>query len=117
MTVHDIIRTAFSGEFEDIENDTDAAKHCIDVLNTLLIDCFEAEQNSRERDGIPLLEEIPQVTEMTDEVPYNMMMVGRVLPIGIEWKWNEQNLDQYRADQYERRYNDAKMIAGGGVWL
>lgn len=117
MTVHDIIRTAFSGEFEDIENDTDAAKHCIDVLNTLLIDCFEAEQNSRERDGLPLLEEIPQVAEMTDEVPYNMMMVGRVLPLGIEWKWNEQNLDQYRADQYEARYNDAKMIAGGGVWL
>ena len=117
MTVHDIIRTAFSGEFEDIENDTDAAKHCIDVLNTLLIDCFEAEQNSRERDGMPLLGEIPQVTEMTDEVPYNMMMVGRVLPLGIEWKWNEQNLDQYRANQYEARYNDAKMIAGGGVWL
>jgi hypothetical protein len=46
-----------------------------------------------------------------------MMMVGRVLPLGIEWKYAEQNLDQYRADQYERRYEDAKMIAGGGVWL
>ena len=117
MTVHDIIRTALSGEFEDIENDQDAQKHLIDVLNTLLIDCFEAEQNSRERDGIALLTEVPQVTRLSDEVQYNTMMVGRVLPLGIEWKYCEQNLDLTRADQYERRYEDAKMIAGGGVWL
>ena len=116
MTVHDIIKTALAAEYEDIESDTVAVRHSIEVLNTLLIDCFEAEQNSRERDGKELLTEIPQVTEMTDEVPYNTMMVGRVLPIGIEWKWCEQNLEQYRADQYERRYEDAKMIAGGGVW-
>jgi hypothetical protein len=117
MTVHDIIRTALAGEFEDVEADSDDVRHLINVLNTLLIDCFEAEQNSRERDGKTLLTEIPQVTALTDEVPYNMMMVGRVLPLGIEWKYAEQNLDQYRADQYERRYEDAKMIAGGGVWL
>jgi len=117
MTAHDIIRTAFAGEYEDIENDDVAQKHCMTVLNTLLIDCFEAEQNSRERDGKELLTEIPQVTAMTDEVPYNLMLVGRVLPLGIEWKYAEQDHDMYRADQYERRYQDAKMIAGGGLWL
>ena len=117
MTAQDIIRTAFAGEYDDIENDVVAVNHSIDILNTLLIDCFEAEQNSRERDGKDLLTELPPVTSLNDEVPYNMMMVGRVLPIGIEWKWNEQNLEQYRADQYERRYEDAKQIAGGGVWL
>ena len=117
MTVHDIIKTAFANEYEGIESDPDAVRHSLDVLNLLLVECYNAEQNSRERDGKTLLTEIPQVTALTDEVPYNMMMVGRVLPLGIEWKYAEQNLDQYRADQYERRYEDAKMIAGGGVWL
>ena len=117
MTVHDIIRTALAGEYEDIENDPVAVTHSITYMNQLLVDCFEAEQNSRERDGIELLTEVPQVTALTDEVPYNTMMVGRVLPVGIEWKYAEQNLDQYRADLLGRRYEDAKMIAGGGVWL
>ena len=117
MTAQDIIRTALAGEYEDLESDTDAVRHSIDVLNVLLMDCFEAEQNSREMNGQTLLTEVPTVSELTDEVPYNAMLLRYALPYGIEWKYAEQNLDQYRADQYRRMYEDARHIAGGGVWL
>ena len=117
MTVQDIIRTALAGEYEDIENDTDAVRHSITWMNTLLADCYESEQNSRERDGTELLTEIPTVTALTDDIHYNMYMLRYVLPYGIEWKYAEQNLDQQRANLYRALYEDAKQIAGGGVWL
>ena len=117
MTVRDIIKTALAAEYEDIESDTVAVRHSIEVLNTLLIDCFEAEQNSRERDDNELLTAVPMVTALTDEVPYNTKLCRQVLPLGIEWKYAEQNLDQYRADQYKILYEQTKHEAGGGVWL
>ena len=117
MTVHDIIRTALAGEYENIENDTEAVQHSIEVLNVLLADCFSAEQNSREAEGKELLTEIPRVTSLQDEVHYNAMMLRYVLPYGIEWKYAEQNLDQVRAAQYKAMYDDTKQIAGGAVWL
>lgn len=117
MTVHDIIRTALAGEYENIENDTEAVQHSIEVLNVLLADCFEAEQNSREAEGKELLTEIPVVHTLSDEVHYNPMMLRYVLPYGIEWKYAEQNLDAERALRYQAMYEDAKHRAGGGVWL
>ena len=117
MTVQDIIRTALAGEYEDIENDTDAVRHSVTWMNTLLADCYQAEQNSRERDGRELLTEIPTVTALTDEVPYNAVLLRYTLPYGIEWKYAEQNLDMERALQYRSMYEDAKHIAGGAVWL
>lgn len=117
MTVRDIIRTALAGEYEQLEQDTEAVQFLVEVMNTLLVDCFHAEQNSREQNGQTLLTEIPSVTSLEDEVPYNAMLVRWALPHGIEWKHAEQNLDQYRADQYRAMYEDAKHTAGGAVWL
>jgi hypothetical protein len=118
MTVRDIIRTAFAGEYEEIEGDKDAARYLVDVMNELLADCYEAEQNSREVKRQDMLTEIPLVTSLDDEIPYtNMMLLRYALPHGIEWKHAEQNLDQYRADQYRAMYEDAKHTAGGGLWL
>lgn len=117
MTVHDIIKTAFALEYEDIESDRDATRHSIEVLNTLLIDCFDAEQNYRESEGLELLNEVPFVSTLTDDVPYNAMLLRYTLPYGLEWKYAEQNLDQYRADQYKAMYDDTKMISGRAVWL
>ena len=117
MTVRDIIKTALAAEYEDLETDTDAVRHSIDVLNVLLIDCFEAEQNSRERDGNELLTAAPMVTALTDEVPYNTKLCRQVLPLGIEWKYAEQNLDMDRALRYQQMYEDAKQRAGGAAWL
>ena len=117
MTVHDIIRTALAGEYENIENDTEAVQHSIEVLNVLLADCYQAEQNSREAEGKELLTEIPRVTSLQDDVTYNHMMLRYVLPYGIEWKYAEQNLDMDRALRYQAMYEDAKHRAGGSVWL
>ena len=117
MTVHDIIRTALAGEFEDVEADSDDVRQLINVLNTLLIDCFEAEQNSRERDGKDLLTEIPRVSTLEDDVPYNAMLTRWALPYGLEAKYAEQNLEESKAIQYRQMYEDARMIAGGGVWV
>jgi len=117
MTVHDIIRTALAGEYEHIEDEETAVPHLLTWMNTLLADCFEAEQNSRERDGKPLLTEIPAVTALTDDVTYNMFMLRYVLPYGIEWKYAEQDLDTERALRYQSMYEDAKHRAGGAVWL
>lgn len=116
MTAHDIIKTAFGDQYEDIEIDEDAAQHSLDVLNILLMECFGAEQNSREMNGQELLTTVPQVNDMTDEIPYNDILVRMALPYGIEWKYAEQNLNQYQADQYHQMYLEAKQIAGGGVW-
>ena len=117
MTAQDIIRTALAGEYEDIESDPDAVRHSIEVLNVLLADCYQAEQNSREAVGDPLLTEIPVVTELTDDIHYNHLMLRYVLPYGIEWKYAEQNLDTERALRYQSMYEDAKHRAGGSVWL
>lgn len=117
MTVHDIIRTALAGEYEDVEDQTTSVRHLIEWMNTLLADCYGAEQNSRQADGKELLTEIPTVKELTDEVPYNTMMCRYVLVYGIEWKFAEQDLDMDRAIQYSAMYEDAKHRAGGAVWL
>ena len=116
MTAHDIIKLAMSDQYEDIENDTEAAQYSLDILNILLMECFGAEQNSREMNGQELLTEVPQVSEPTDEIPYNDILLRLALPYGIEWKFAEQNLNQYQADQYHAMYMQAKQIAGGGVW-
>ncbi len=117
MTVHDIISTALAGEYEDIEEDTDAVRHLIRWMNTLLAECFSAEQNSRQADGKELLTEIPMVKELSEEIPYNEMMLRFVLPYGIAWKYAEQDQDMNRALQYRSMYEDAKHRAGGAVWL
>lgn len=116
MTAHDIIKIAFANEYEGIESDPVAARHSLDVLNVLLVECFNAEQNSRERDGIALLTEIPQVSAMTDDVPYNAHLTRWALPYGIEAKYAEQNLETAKAEKYFQLYMDARHIAGGGVW-
>lgn len=117
MTVHDIIKTAFANEYEGIESDPDAVRHSLDVLNLLLVECYSAEQNSRERDGKPLLTEIPSVSTLEDDVPYNSMLTRWALPYGLEAKYAEQNLEESKAIQYRQMYEDARMIAGGGVWV
>lgn len=117
MTVQDIIRTALAGEYEHIEDENTATPHLLTWMNTLLADCYGAEQNSRQAEGKELLTEIPTVHAMTDEVPYNDMLVRYALPYGIEWKYAEQDLDANRAIQYRAMYEDAKRNAGGAVWL
>ena len=117
MTVRDIIRTAFAGEYEQVEGDPEANQFLIDVLNLLLVDCYQAEQNSREANGQELLTAIPTVTTLDDEIPYNDMLTRYALPYGVESKHAEQNLDQYRADQYRLMYEQAKHMAGEAVWL
>ena len=112
MTVHDIIKLAFANEYEDFETDPVAAENSIEILNLLLADCFDAEQYYREMHGSTPLSAIPRVTDMTDVVDYNPMLVATALPFGLEWKYCEQNLDA-RAEQYRARYINAKLNAGG----
>ena len=117
MTAHDIIKTALAAEYVAIEEDEDAVQYSIEILNQLIAECYGAEQNSREQNGQELLTEIPHIESTEDNIPYNDMLCRWALPYGIEWKFAEQNLDQYRADQYKKMYDDARQVAGGGVWL
>lgn len=116
MTAHDIIKTAFSLMYEDVEIDKAAARFSMDVLNVLLADCFESEQNYREANELPLLTDVPQVSAPTDDVPYNYKLTRIALPYGIAWKYAEENLNQQQAELYRMRYEEARHIAGGGAW-
>jgi hypothetical protein len=113
LTAHDIIRMAFANEYESIENDPDAKRFSLEVLNVLLADAYDAEQYYREVHRMALLEAVPTVTDMTDVVPYNDVLLKSAFPFGIEWKYCEQNLEMDKAAEYRALYENAKELHGG----
>lgn len=113
MTVHDVITLAMGNEYEDKQNDPDAARFSIDVINMLLADAYEAEQYYREIHRMSPLTEIPLVEQMSDEIPYNEGLARIAFVYGVEWKYCEQNLEEDKAVQYRTLYESARDSHGG----
>lgn len=113
MTVHDIIKLALANEYEDIENDPEAKRFSIDVINMLLADAYEAEQYYREMHKLNALTAIPSVSQLTDAVPYNEGLTRIAFVYGVEWKYCEQNLESDKAVQYRSLYENARDTHGG----
>ena len=113
MTAQDIIRMAFAGEYEDIENDPEAKRFSMDVINVLLADAYDAEQYYREMHDETLLTEVPLISSVDAPIPYNDALVRAAFPYGVEWKYCEQNLEADRAVQYRTLYEAARDAHGG----
>ena len=115
MTAHEIIKTGFGLMYENSEADVKAARFSRDVLNILIAECFDAENNSRADDD--RLTTVPFISSSTDTVPYNDHLCRVALPYGIAWKYAEENLNQYQAEWYRAKYEEARRIAGGAKWM
>lgn len=115
MTAQEIIRMGFGLMYENSEADVKAALFSRHVLNILIAECFDAENNSR-ADGDELTV-VPFVNLPTDNVPYNDHLCRVALPYGIAWKYAEENLNQYQAEWYHARYEEARHNAGGARWV
>ena len=112
MTAYDIIKLGLSHVYDTPVTDVEAKKFSLDVLQTLVVECFESEQNSREVEDAA----IPNVTNQNLVIPYNDYLCRVCLPYGVAWKYAEAN-NLPTAAYYQNLYEDARHIAGGAKWV
>lgn len=108
MTAYEIIKLGLAHVYDTPVTDTEAKKFSLDILQTLVTDCFLSEQNSGE------IEQIPTVSE-NGEIPYNDYLLRVCLPYGIAWKYAEAN-NLVTAPYFKQLYEDTRHIGGGGRW-
>ena len=117
MTALDIIKQGLSLVYETPVTDADAQMFSTVIIQTLITECYEAEQNSRDNDN--QLTAIPAVKDGSgnyNTIPYNDYLLTVTLPYGVAWKWCEANEKEQGASMYYSLYEQAKHIGGGGKW-
>lgn len=84
----------------------------VSQVNVLLAQNFDLENNNRLFLGMDELTSIPQVTALTDTIPYLNNIVTRVLVWGLAQLLSLSDDDVVKAGFFENRYGDAIILEG-----
>lgn len=107
MTVKELYERAKSLMFEK-QSSKDYDNYYIPWTNVLLSENFDLENSLLLRDGEDALDEIPMVTNDTDELPYYDVINYEILPYGLAANFFiDDDLSKY--DIFHTYYQNAQM--------
>lgn len=107
MTVKELYERAKSLMFEK-QSSKDYDNYYIPWTNVLLSENFDLENSLLLRDGEDALDEIPMVTNDTDELPYHDVINYEILPYGLAANFFiDDDLSKY--DIFHTYYQNAQM--------
>jgi hypothetical protein len=107
MTVKELYERAKSLMFEK-QSSKDYDNYYIPWTNVLLSENFDLENSLLLRDGEDALDEIPMVTNDTDELPYHDVINYEILPFGLAANFFiDDDLSKY--DIFHTYYQNAQM--------
>lgn len=79
----------------------------LEWLNILLAEALDYENNMRRYKGITELAEAPVLTEMDDEIPYQMQIIRPALIYGLASFMEHDDDNDFRAQQFREMYTKA----------
>ena len=104
MKAQDIYKSACAILFERPGDDVAFDAFFIPTLNLLLVEALAYENAHRLAGGQSPLELAPQISGMDDEVPYCQALCSIALPYGVASAFFQDELDNYKAQDYRARY-------------
>lgn len=102
MTCLEIYKIALGYVFE--KSTKEYQTYYIPFLNLISAECFALNNFIRETKGLEELTEIPQYTQDSDEILYEVELIAEVLPLGLAShiaKEDEQSLYNVYVQMYE----------------
>ncbi|MBQ2898185.1 MAG: hypothetical protein IJE28_00395 [Oscillospiraceae bacterium] len=104
MTVKECYEQAVGFLPENPEENTGMQKYAVSWCNFLLAETFQNENICRKAKKLPQITEIPKVSDMGEEIPYDEEMVRAVFPYGMaRWAFRESE-DVSGSREYYRLY-------------
>lgn len=85
ITVKELLRQAMSVMGEESRYESGYAKFAVDLVNQLMVDCFECNNTRRIFAGREPLAEPPVVVAMGDVIPFEYEVVTGVLRYGLAY--------------------------------
>ena len=110
MTANDVLNTTLTLMFADLSEADDYKSPFISVLNLLLAETFELNNSIRLADGLDVLTDIPEVSELTDVMTYEEGLCRAVLPFGAAGMLMTED-NAAAAAQYKNKYEYEKANA------
>lgn len=107
MTGQEIFKRASAFIYEQPGEAEDSQQFSLDFLNMLLIEALPYENSIRRFEGQEELKTAPQLTSLSEDVPYHDSIAGLALPYGLASPLFEEDLDNYRGQMYRNRYIQA----------
>ena len=119
MTANDVYRTAVSFLFEKPREDAGFYDNFLSLLNLCLQEALPY-QNSRLRHrGEEPLEAAPVISEMEEEIEYDDEIVRCALPFGVVSYYYQDEVDNFKAQDFRGRFivalSDAAQCVDGVV--
>jgi len=115
MTAEQIFKTAASFLFEQAGYDVDFKTHAPSIINTLVAEALPYENAYRAANGMGELERAPAITALDDDIPYCDAICRIALPFGLAAYFYQDELDNYKAQDFRARFIDALNEAAPAV--
>ena len=109
MTANDVFKTAAAYLSQTVEDSAEVAEFVPEWLNVLLAECLPVENMLRRFDGALQLQAAPRITTetMDAEIPYHDTLLCIALPYGLAVNLFRDDDNDYRANEYQGKYNNA----------
>lgn len=109
MTGNEVLKLAYDIMSEEESSNTEFSAFAPGILTVLLAETFAVNNNLRESKDLPVLQEIPVVTQSTmgEELVYEPEIQRTVLPYGICEKYADGDGDTVKTGYYNSLYVNA----------
>jgi len=104
MTGKEVYLAALALLFETEETAGDAEDHAPSLINALLGDLFSINNMLREEAGKERLLEIPALSSLTEDVPYEDKLVRGCMPYGLAARIVYDDDDMAKVDYFTQLY-------------
>lgn len=109
MTANQLYRTTLAIMSENESNASSYTEFVIPNINVLLSELYDTENSLRASNSEVLLTEIPEITQLTDELPYNEQLCRTVMPYGLAVYLSLGDDEYSKAGFYDSRYQTSKL--------
>ena len=109
MTANQLYRTTLAIMSENESNASSYTEFVIPNINVLLSELYDTENSLRASNGEVLLTEIPEITQLTDVLPYNEQLCRTVMPYGLAVYLSLGDDEYSKAGFYDSRYQTSKL--------
>lgn len=117
MTGLQIYNLAKAKLYEDTGINIPEERYSVHFLNQTLAETFSVENNIRESNGEELLNSIPWITKIEDEIPYHEELTRTAFVYAVAEHYWQEELDTYQAEVCHGRYLQAVNDCKRGIWV
>jgi len=109
ITVKNLLGQAMSVMGEESRYEGGYAGYAVDLVNQLIVDCFECNNTRRIAAGKEPMTEIPVMTELTDVIPFEYVVLTGVMRYGLAYWLLFQDDENDKANICNANYETNKI--------